>query len=120
MKRDMDLIREILLQVEARPTVTGIDLVEIPGHEQEEISYHVKLLADAGFLEAHDLRTMARDGFRYAPSALTNAGHDFLDAARNKAVWAKTMEKISAVGESAPLEVTSAVLTMTFRKSLTL
>ena len=50
MKRDMDLIRQILLQVEARPTAQSIDLVEVPGHEQEEISYHVKLLADAGYL----------------------------------------------------------------------
>ena len=120
MKRDMDLIREILLKVEARPTVTGIDLVEVPGHEQEEISYHVKLLADAGFLEAYDLRTMAPDGFRFAPTALTNAGHDFLDAARNNTVWEKTMEKISEVGTSAPLDVTVAVLTKTFRKSLSL
>ena len=120
MKRDMDLIRNILLEVEARPTVTGIDLVEIPGHEQDEISYHVKLLSDAGFLEAHDLRTMAPDGFRYAPTALTNAGHDFLDAARNKIVWTKTMDKISEVSNSAPLDVTRAVLTQTFRKSLSL
>ena len=111
MKRDMDLIREILLQVEARPTATSIDLVEVPGHEQETISYHVKLLHDAGYLEAYDLRTMGPDGFKYAPSALTDAGHDFLDAAKNDTIWSKAKAKLEEVGGAAPLDVFKGVLT---------
>ena len=118
MKRDMDLIRQILLQVEARPTAASIDLVDIPGHEQEEISYHVKLLSDAGYLEAHDLRTMAPDGYKYAPSALTNAGHDFLDAARNETVWENTKAKLAAAGVSAPLIVIHTILTKLVTEAL--
>jgi hypothetical protein len=118
MKRDMDLIREILLQVEARPTAQSIDLVEVPGHEQEEISYHVKLLADAGYLEAHDLRSLGPDGFKYAPSALTNDGHDFLDAARNNTVWEKTKAKLVEIGGSAPLDVTQGILTTMLKEIL--
>ena len=118
MKRDLDLIREILLQVEARPTAQSIDLVEVPGHDQEEISYHVKLLADAGFLEAHDLRGMGPDGFKYAPSALTNTGHDFLDAARNNTVWARVKAKLAEIGGTAPLDVTRSILTTTIKEML--
>ena len=118
MKRDMDLIREILLQVKARPTAQSIDLVELPGHEQEEISYHVKLLADAGYLEAHDLRTMGPDGFRFAPSALTNEGHDFLDAARSNTVWESTKAKLLEIGGSAPLDVFRGILTTTIKEVL--
>ncbi len=116
----MDLIREILLQVEARPSAQSIDLVEVevPGHEQEEISYHVKLLADAGYLEAHDLRSLGPDGFKYAPSALTNEGHDFLDAARNNTVWEKTKAKLMEIGGSAPLDVTRGILTTMLKEIL--
>lgn len=120
MKRDMDLIREILLQVEARPTAQSIDLVELPGRNQEEISYHVKLLADAGYIDAYDLRTLGPGGFKYAPSSLTNEGHDFLDAARNNTVWKRAKEKLSEIGGSAPLDVVRGILTTTLKEILVL
>ncbi len=120
MKRDMDIIRETLFQVEARPSAEGVDLVEIEGHEQEEISYHVKLLRDAGYLEAHDLRTMGPDGFKFAPSALTNAGHDFLDAARDDTVWGKAKAQLARIGGSAPLDVFRSVLTNVIRTTIDL
>jgi Hypothetical protein (DUF2513) len=49
VKRDMDLIREILLKVEADPTSDGSHFVtygpsDFEGHSQREISYHVDLL----------------------------------------------------------------------------
>lgn len=118
MKRDMDLIREILLQVEAKPSAQNIDLIELPGRDQEEISYHVKLLGDAGYLETYDLRTMGPDGFRYAPSALTNAGHDLLDSMRSKSVWEKAKAKLAEIGGSAPIEIVQSVLINIIRNKL--
>lgn len=118
MKRNMDLMREILLQVEARPTPQSIELVEVPSHDQEEISYHVKLLGDAGYLDIYDLRTLGPDGFRYAPSALTNAGHDLLDGMRNNSIWDATKARLLKIGGSAPLDVVQAVITAVIKEKL--
>ena len=94
MKRDMELIRKILLHVEAIPTPYNFNLVDVPGHEQEEISYHVKLLGDAGYMEVHDLLAFGPNGYRYAPKALTNAGHDLLDSMRDRSIWEKAKDEL--------------------------
>ena len=45
MKRDMDLIRGILMQVEEKGKPGGSIDIEIEDHSPEEVSYHVQLLA---------------------------------------------------------------------------
>ena len=109
MKRDMGLIREILLQVEARPSVNDWGPVEIDGRSQEEISYHVKMLDDDGLLEALDMRTLGPDGFKYDPKFLTAWGHDFLDSIRSPSVWGKVKQQLAVVGGSASLEVVKTI-----------
>ena len=51
MKRDMDLIRNILLAIEEKGPPLGIVDIDLPGHTAEEISFHVVLLRDAGLVE---------------------------------------------------------------------
>jgi len=109
MKRDMSLIREILLQVEARPSVNDWGPVEIDGRSREEISYHVKMLHDDGLLEALDMRTYGPDGFKYDPKFLTARGHDFLDSIRSPSVWGKVKQQLAVIGGSASLEVVKAI-----------
>ena len=109
MKRDMGLIREILLQVEARPSVNDWGPVEIDGRSQEEISYHVKMLDDDGLLEALDMRTLGPDGFKYDPKFLTARGHDFLGSIRSPSVWGKVKQQLAVVGDSASLEVVKTI-----------
>ena len=109
MKRDMGLIREILLQVEARPSVNDWGPVEIDGRSQEEIGYHVKMLDDDGLLETLDMRTLGPDGFKYDPKFLTARGHDFLDSIRSPSVWGKVKQQLAVVGGSASLEVVKTI-----------
>ncbi len=52
MKRDMDLLREILLQVETREPKQSLE-VKIEGRDRQEIVGHVHLLQEAGFVERH-------------------------------------------------------------------
>ena len=72
MKRDMELIRIILLDAE------GETEVDLSPYSQDQIYYHTQLLYDRGFLEG----TAGLGGNFYAES-LTWEGHDFLDAARD-------------------------------------
>lgn len=98
MKLDKDLVREILLQIEASITTTGWIELELPGHSEIEVSYHVELLSEAGFLQAHDLSTL--DGPDWRPERLTYEGHEFLDTVRDPEIWRDTKEAAKKIGVS--------------------
>jgi len=98
MKRDMDLVRTILLKVEDEGT-TPIDWIEdfsIEGRSDEEVYYHVWLLHQAGFIDALDGSTM--EGFQHLPRCLTWRGAEFLDSIRDPEVWRKTKAGAAIAG----------------------
>jgi hypothetical protein len=98
MKRDMELIRQVLLQVEDRSTgpVRPIGRLEIEGYTYDQITHHVWLLADAGFLNAKDFSHL--NGIDWRPIALTWKGAELLDDIRDQEVWSKTKAGIQKVG----------------------
>lgn len=90
MQRDLRLIRLILLAFESHCDDSE-PKIEIEGVSQSEIDYHLRLMVEADLL-----RFEPREQ-RFAPHAghqLTWSGHEFLDAARDANIWAKTMTKI--------------------------
>lgn len=115
MKRDMDLIREVLLAIETSPKTQGLIELDLPGHDDELVSYQVKLLAEAGLIEATNLSHSR--GFSWKPRSLTWAGHEFLDAARNDTVWNKAMTKLKGQAASVPFEVLKAVVMQTCKET---
>ena len=98
MKRDMDLVRKILLEVEGVSFEGGWIDLQIEGYSENEVSYHVLLLAEAGLIEAIDLST--NTSFAWAPKRLTWNGHEFIEASRDENRWekAKTIMKEKAGG----------------------
>lgn len=88
MKRDMDLIRLILLDVEGE---TNVDL---GSYSDQKIRYHNWLLLDAGLVEGMNDRGM-NDKYNSALiTGLNWEGHDFLDASRDEATWNKAQKTI--------------------------
>lgn len=98
MKRDMDLIRKLLLLIEEQghDKIRWIENVEIEGYTEQQISQHVWLLADGGYIEAIDLSNMSRIAHR--PRCLTWRGHEFLEAIRDKDIWVQTIDTAKAGG----------------------
>ncbi|MCZ8308668.1 MAG: DUF2513 domain-containing protein [Microcystis sp. LE19-98.1E] len=96
MKRDMELIRLILLDVEAQggPNVGEQTFtVEIPGRSNDEVQYHLWLLHEAGLIDAYVIgNQLVQPRNRVSPRRLTWAGHDFLDSVRDPEVWKKTRD----------------------------
>jgi hypothetical protein len=108
MKRDMDLVRRILFQVEEKGQPHGYVDLEIPGYAPEQIAHHVHLMQEAGLIEASNLSTT--EGIDYRPTRLTWSGHEFLDAARNATVWNKAKEMVREKGGSVPFEILKDLL----------
>src|SRR5215210_6886498 len=57
MKRDMALARAILLAMEAHENLKGRIWLRIEGFTEEQITYHVQLLAQGGLIQAFDAST---------------------------------------------------------------
>ena len=98
MKRDLDVVRQILIATEALPPAQGLDRID--GLDLDVFVHHVVLMKEAGLLEA---RAQAGGG-SFANFAhvirLTWAGHDFLDAARDDTLWRKAKESVIRPGAS--------------------
>lgn len=98
MKRDMDLVREILLHAEALSSGYVNDVPELEGYTEEQVGYHIYLMEKAGLVDAADSSTLESD----SPSAIllnvTWQGHDFLDSIRDPEIWKQTKEVARRAG----------------------
>lgn len=105
MKRDMDLIRELLLKLEALDippgTVTPLSPYDpelaVDGFTGEDIGHHLRMLVSGGFVETGGSRPFGPDGslvFRQ----ISWEGHDFLDSVRDPKIWEKTKHGAEAAG----------------------
>ena len=96
MKRDWDLIREILLAVQARPDLRP-QPIKLEGYDDMVVARHVEMLHAAGLLEG---RRKTRSSSDEPPfilvTDLTWEGHDFLGALQDKTVWAKLKQQFGA------------------------
>ena len=54
MKRDMDLVRKILLKIEENDSSDGLVNLEIDGYTMDEIIYHCQMLKDANMISNLD------------------------------------------------------------------
>ena len=116
MKRNMDLIREILLRIESYPEPRGRIDLNIDGYSPKEISYHVKLLSEAGLIEATPLQTL--NLFEWHAHSLTWEGHEFLEASRDDKIWNKAKELVLDKTGTLPFEVLKQILIGIIQKAI--
>jgi hypothetical protein len=102
MKRDMDLVRSLMIRLEELPIDPG-SVVHLEPNEPElafegystaQVDYHLSLLREVGLIECPGSQPMIGVTF----SRLTWIGHDFVDATRDPEIWRKTMKAADAAG----------------------
>lgn len=100
MKRDMDLVRDLLLAIDEDPKYDGKHRLMsndpsdfgISGYSTEVVGYHLDLLLEAGLIAGQAGTRMP------IISKVTWDGHDFLDTIRDPDVWANTKEGAKKAG----------------------
>jgi hypothetical protein len=116
MKRDMDLARKILMEVENNPEpFKWSPRLNMEGYSDKEIAYHVKLLSEAGLIEA---KIHPSNAAVYMIKSLTWNGHEFLDASRDESRWVKAKSIILNKGGSLTFEILKQVLMEIMRGSI--
>lgn len=98
MKRDMDLAREILLEIEEQYISTAIYDLEIKGYDMATVAYHCKILHEAGLISAYKAQYANNDIWSFGVGSLTWEGNDYLDKVRDNSTWSKTKNIIKEKG----------------------
>lgn len=103
MKRDMDLIRKILLKVESTVGNTIVYNPEIEGYSYEQVTYHCSILYEGGYISKYGKLEGSGEIEEFGVGRLTWEGHDLLDKIRSDTVWNKTKETI--INQGLPMVV---------------
>lgn len=118
MKRNMDLIRAILLDAETNVVdESDFYMPEIKGYSEKEVSYHNGIMSDAGLIDTY--RTADKtNGVQYYVKRLSWYGHEFLDAARNDTVWNKAKDTAKSKGLDLGIDLMKDLLVSTAKSML--
>jgi hypothetical protein len=98
MKRDFDLIRKIMTDIESMKPFEQQQSFTYDGFDSATINQHIALLIEAGLVDGKAHETNQRR--HVIVEDLTWAGHDFLDAMRDDNIWNKAKEHILKPGAS--------------------
>ena len=116
MKRDMELVRQILLAFEAVPADEAPEVNSIDGYSDTDVAYHLYILVEAGLLRGDVVTDQ-----EYPPVVqvfgLSWGGHEFIASARPPEVWEKGKKMIAKLGDVS-FAVWSQVLTSITMKNL--
>lgn len=109
MKRDMDLVRKILLEIEEEYVSTPIYDLEIESYDMATIAYHCKILHEAGLVSDYDAQYGSGEIIDFAVGGLTWEGCDYLDKVRDDSIWQKTKSTIKEKGLPLVIETIKAI-----------
>ena len=96
VKRDMELVRRILLTVQAKTSLEP-ELIKIDGHDDAVVGRHVEMLFDNGFLEGVEHSSLASEYRDIFVKDLSWDGHEFVGAISKEELWQKLK---TAIGPS--------------------
>ena len=103
MRRDMELIRLILLKCQ-----DGTPNVEIEGWDDAAVRYHRKVVIDAGLAEGIvklDYTTPTDVPVSVMLNSLTWRGHDFLEPIRSESNWVQIKRTLMSSGRELSIEM---------------
>lgn len=105
MKRDTELCRMILLDIEGSERGVASMPLQQKARSDFTIGYHCWLLHDAGLIHGKDAYQPGeirnnRTPPRMIPVHLTASGHDFIEACRDDTTWTVVKERAAVAGRA--------------------
>lgn len=111
LKRDLNLIRNMLLRIEelnsTKQKITIENFLDLCA-DPALISLHIELLIDSNYIETSEpiYCGVIKDFLIYR---ITSDGYDYLDSIRENSIWERTENMLFKVGGSAALDVVKSV-----------
>lgn len=107
MKRDMDIVRLILLALEDAPAEEGEKFVydeRVSGIDDAVLREHIRLVVQEGLAEIELLETLGGD-WGVGRASLLSRGHDFVEAVRTPARLKKALAWITETGRAVTVQL---------------
>ncbi|MBC7857096.1 MAG: DUF2513 domain-containing protein [Pirellulaceae bacterium] len=114
MKRDMELIRKILINLETRDGAEAIQQEYAP----EQIQHHNWLILNAGLAEGTEMTSSDNIDPVAHLFALNWAGQEFLDMARDEGRWKQAKDKAKELGGAVSFAGFKAILTVLMEQAI--
>ena len=108
MKRDLDLVRQLLLQIEALPAGPPAQY-RTSEIEDPVLLAHFELVIGAGLVNGKIARSQGARGDVISISGLTWEGHEWIEMVRSQAVWNETRATLLDGAGALTYELTRAV-----------
>ena len=114
MKRDMDLVRQIMLRIEALPPGQPMQF-RMGEVEDPVLIAHLEMMIGAGLVNGKITQPHGTRGAVIIISDLTWAGHEWLETVRSDDVWRQTTATVQERGGALSFELAKAVATNILR-----
>ena len=109
MTRDMELVRKILLMMEADPHGFAPDPFVVEGYDEETTLHHAYLMAQGELIAADDLGGFGDSSPMAHPITITWKGHEFIGAAKDDDVWHRASSLARKAGSASFVVLTKAL-----------
>lgn len=114
MRRHLVLVKELLHEIEAKDDLEHRkpEDFQIDGFDRSQVSYHLRLLFEAGFVSGEAIRSTSTPErlINFWVFDLTWQGHEFLAASRNERIWKKALTTFGDGLSSVPFSVLRELL----------
>ena len=117
MKRDLDLVRQLLLQIEALPAGPPAQY-RTSEIEDPVLLAHFELVLASGLVNGKIARSQGARGDVISISGLTWEGHEWLELVRSQAIWNEVKSVLLDNGGALSFELTKNVATKLLRARL--
>ena len=108
MKRNIDLVRNILLAIESSADDEPASIrLDHRNNSDIVLSHHVRALHEAGLI--HAIESRRSEGSVWTPHALTWEGHEFVAMVRNDGDWQELKQTAGVQNDDAPFEIIKAL-----------
>ena len=119
MKRDLDLVRQVLLQIEALPAGPPAQY-RTSEIDDPVLLAHFELVIAAGLVNGKIARSQGTRGDVISISGLTWEGHEWIEMVRSQTVWNEIKSTLLQHGGALTYELTKAVASKLLRARLAL
>jgi hypothetical protein len=117
MKRDMDLVRLLMLHAESADEKSDYP-EELSAYPERVVQEHLKLLISGGFLRGHWYDDHEGNPEDAEWTGITWQGYDFIDSVRDPEVWRRARDLVIKPGKSFTLSILSETLKTVIKQSI--
>jgi hypothetical protein len=125
MRRDLDLVRNILLFFESRDSSSIMsdaviqEQLKFEGFDYRDVAYHLRIMAQANLLTCEPVVSSTSDRIiKVYPFELTWDGHEFLQLSKDNSRWEKMKKQAGSSLDGISFEIVKSLLVGFAKKSI--